>query len=114
MAKDDYHVIVYQILSYLYQCLKSGIDVDEEKLRPGSRMLNIGEKYWEYIIFNIIDMEFVTGTVCRKTCDGHYAVIGLDQMQITPKGIEYLCDNSFLTKAKDFVQDTVGVLSPFF
>lgn len=22
MAKDDYHVIVYQILAYLYQCLK--------------------------------------------------------------------------------------------
>ena len=22
MVRDDYHVIVYQILSYLYQCLK--------------------------------------------------------------------------------------------
>ena len=24
MAKEDYHIIVYQILKYLYQCLKSG------------------------------------------------------------------------------------------
>ena len=28
MAKDDYHVIVYQILAYLYQRLKKGERVD--------------------------------------------------------------------------------------
>lgn len=28
MAKDDYHVIVYQILAYLYQCLKKGEQVN--------------------------------------------------------------------------------------
>lgn len=114
MAKNDYHVIVYQILSYLYQCLKSGIDVEKEKLQPGSRIININEKYWEYIIFNIIDMGLVNGTSCRKTYDGHYTIVGLDEMMITPKGIEYLCDNSFLAKAKEFVQGTADVLSPFF
>ena len=28
MAKDDYHVIVYQMLSYMYQCLKKGIAME--------------------------------------------------------------------------------------
>ena len=28
MAKNDYHVIVYRILLYLYACLKGGEDVD--------------------------------------------------------------------------------------
>ena len=28
MAKDDYHVIVYQILAYLYTCLKTDEAVD--------------------------------------------------------------------------------------
>ena len=28
MAANDYHVIVYQILAYLYSCLKDGVDVD--------------------------------------------------------------------------------------
>lgn len=32
MAKDDYHVIVYQILSYLYRQLKSCEPVDEQML----------------------------------------------------------------------------------
>ena len=36
MEKDDYHVIVYQILSYLYQRLKKGEPVDASMLAPES------------------------------------------------------------------------------
>lgn len=32
MAKDDYYVIVYQILSYLYTCLKKDLPVNEDNL----------------------------------------------------------------------------------
>ena len=32
MAKDDYHVIVYQILSYLYTCLKKDLPVNGENI----------------------------------------------------------------------------------
>ena len=32
MARDDLHVIVYQILSYLYQQMKEGREVDEKKI----------------------------------------------------------------------------------
>lgn len=39
MARDDYHVIVYQILAYLYQCLKNGSPVDVFMLEPGSILL---------------------------------------------------------------------------
>lgn len=33
MARDDYHVIVYQILSYLYMQLKQGKDIDVSLIR---------------------------------------------------------------------------------
>ena len=46
MAKDDYHVIVYQILSYLYQCLKKGESADGNKLNYGSELLRINKSYW--------------------------------------------------------------------
>lgn len=39
MAKDDYHVIVYKILSYLYTALKAGERVDDSLLKPDSRYL---------------------------------------------------------------------------
>lgn len=41
MAKDDYHVIVYQILSYLYQCLKSGEDIDTKRLGKDSEYFTV-------------------------------------------------------------------------
>ena len=51
MARDDYHVIVYQILAYLYQCLKKGNPVDISMLKPGSLFLKeLNEHYWAYII----------------------------------------------------------------
>ena len=32
MAKDDMHVIIYKLLSYLYECMKKDKAVDEELL----------------------------------------------------------------------------------
>ena len=32
MVKDDYHVIVYKILAYLYSCLKKGENPEKEYL----------------------------------------------------------------------------------
>ena len=41
MAKDDYHVIVYQILSYLYRRLKKGEHVDAAMLAPESPLFKV-------------------------------------------------------------------------
>ena len=53
MAKDDYHVIVYQILSYLYQRLKKGEPVDVSMLSPDSPLFKVNKRYWAYIIYNL-------------------------------------------------------------
>lgn len=50
MAKDDYHVIVYQILAYLYTCLKTDEAVDPALLQHDSKMMDINRNYWVYII----------------------------------------------------------------
>ena len=39
MAKDDYYVIVYQILAYLYRCLKEGENVDGKMLQWDSPII---------------------------------------------------------------------------
>ena len=43
MAKNDYPVIVYQILSYLYKCLKSGDDVQGILLNYDSPMFDLND-----------------------------------------------------------------------
>lgn len=42
MVRDDYYVIAYQMLSYLYQCLKSGKDVDPKMLEHRGFALDCG------------------------------------------------------------------------
>lgn len=45
MAKDDYFVIVYKILSYLYVKLKSGEDVNPNMITHDNQLLQINRKY---------------------------------------------------------------------
>ena len=112
MAKDDYHVIVYQILAYLYTQLKAGDPVDPELLKPESTYLNINERYWTYIMENLRRDELVTGIKITKPWGKEVIVMGLEDAMITPRGIEYLTDNSFLNKAKGFLKDVKAIV-PF-
>ena len=114
MAKDDYHVIVYQILSYLYTCLKKGIKVNEKNLSyEDSKYFNINKNYWSYIIINMYDAGLITGITLAPVWGEEYPVISnLDNCRITPQGIEYLCDNSFMEKAKQFMKE-IKEITPF-
>lgn len=113
MAKDDYFVIVYQILSYLYQRLKKGEEVDEKMLLHDSPLFRINKKYWAYIIYHLHESGFVEGAsfVPLDGLDVPLAV-KLQGMMITPDGIEYLCNNSNIEKAKAFLKDIKEIL-PF-
>lgn len=113
MAKDDYFVIVYQILSYLYQRLKKGEAVDPEMLAHNSPLFNINKRYWAYIVYHMFDSGLIEGT-CFVNIDGPetpYA-IKLEYTRITPAGIEYLCSNSLMEKAKSFLKD-IKEITPF-
>ena len=113
MAKDDYHVIVYQILAYLYQRLKKGEKIDVSMLRHDSPLFSINKSYWAYIIYNMAQYNLIDGVVFVDL-DGldipHAS--SLNDCRITPAGIEYLCDNSFIKKAKEFLKDIKEII-PF-
>lgn len=115
MAKDDYHVVVYQILSNLYVCLKKGEQLDESLL-TGERLFGIKEDYRKYILYNLLKDGYITGFEAEQSTyiDGTaYIKIGsLKNCQITPKGIEYLSDNSFMKKAMEFFKDVKNII-PF-
>lgn len=102
MAKDDYFVIAYQILSYLYQCLKKGTDVNPDMLASEGPLMEINQKYWTYIMDNLKNEGYIKGILVQHinnvTCINY-----LQRCQITPKGIEYLMDNTLLKKAADYI-----------
>ena len=53
MSKDDYYVIVYKILAYLYIQLKNGNNIDSNVIKHDGVLFNIPEKYWTYIIVHL-------------------------------------------------------------
>lgn len=110
MAKDDYHVIVYQVLSYLYQCLKNGEEVDSGRLQPKG-LFDINEKYWLYIMEHMKADGLIEGFEIHRYINGH---VGADftKAQITPVGIGYLLDSNLMAKAKRFLEDANGIM-PF-
>lgn len=112
MAKDDYHIIVYQILSYLYNALKNGEPIDENKFTCES-LFNINERYRQYIFKTLYDDRYIAGINVSevKYIDGNVELqfTAMDNCYITPKGIEYLTDNSFMQKAKDFFKEVKSI-----
>ena len=109
MAQNDYFVIVYRILKYLYDCLKKSEKPEVEYL--AASIYNIPENYWAYILLSLINEEYVKGIVVNHTKDG---VIfgGLQEAVITPKGIEYLFENSLIEKAKRTLKEVKDMI-PF-
>lgn len=119
MAKDDYYVIVYQILAYLYQCLKAGEDVDPKMLSKDSPYFivngkELNDRYWCYILYNLQKMGFVSGIIFSGNIAGYpfERPLKWSDCMITPVGIEYLTDNSFIQKAKEFLKD-MKAIAPF-
>ena len=113
MARDDYHVIVYQILAYLYQCLKNGEPVDEKQISFKSDFYNINQKYWIYIMTHLLEDGYIEGIIVNQDINSDTPLIfRLHDCQITPKGIAYLADNSLMEKAKQFFKDAKEII-PF-
>lgn len=97
MARDDYFVIVYKILTYLYDCLKAG---DAPSIMfYGAKAMEINRGYWLNIMESLNDEGYIRGIEIVSGGGGYRALQEID-LKITPKGIEFLQDNSMMEKAK--------------
>ncbi len=112
MPKDDYHVIAYKILACLYVHLKSGADIDLQCLAHEGRLFQINRRYWTYIMENLVKSGLVEGLDITRTWGDAVIIDGLQNCRIIPAGIEYLCSNSFLDKAKRFLKEAKEI-TPF-
>ena len=109
MAKDDYQVIVFRILKYLYQQLKKGEPVDAEMLRHDSKTCKVNEIYWRYIITSMQEEGLIRGLeIGKDQADAEPLVDQLGNVQITPKGIEMLSDSRIAEKVDNLLK---GILS---
>ena len=114
MAKNDYHVIAYLILSYLYECLKNGVKPDVEQINHTAPNISIPYTYWAYIIRSLYQDGCIEGVALVDVLGGEEKGVKLKpNFNITPKGIAYLDENSSMNKAKEFVKTAASFL-PWF
>ena len=102
MAKNDYFVIVYKILSYLYECMKAGKEPAQEDIACDSQLFHISQRYWNHIMSELVAREYVIGIYEVETLGMHGFVIGRDAA-ITRSGMQFLEENSMMHKVKKFL-----------
>lgn len=113
MARNDYYVIAYLILSYLYECLKNDVKPDTKQISHDATNISIPYGYWSYIIRHLYQDGYIEGVAVVKTIGSVDGIKLMTNFMITPKGIEYLNENSSMAKAKDFVMK-LSCLAPWF
>ena len=97
MAYNDLHVIVYRLLTYLYQQLKAGEPIDVNEISAGA--FSIKESYWWYIFDELKRAGYTRGYTPVTKGDG-CRIDHLDRTCITFKGIEYLTDDALMEKVR--------------
>ncbi len=110
MAKNDYYTVVYYVLSYLYECLKAGQKPKREILDLSTYPERISDDYLIYIYKNLINDKYLDGitfvSLPRLGIDKNLEYFkDYEDAVITPKGIEFLQENSLMRKAYDIVKD---------
>lgn len=110
MPANDYHVIVYQLLSYLYECLKEGQFPNIEALDKFRADKNINERYWDYILIHLLEDGLVEGASLVPIPGRDWPGIKYTRcFAITPDGIGYLVENSLMQKMKKMAEQ--GLIS---
>ncbi|WP_394404860.1 YjcQ family protein [Streptococcus sp. 20-1249] len=92
MAKDDYWVVVYKVLTYYFKKMKRGEEVDDNELSANS--LGINQPYLMNVYRNLFDDGYLTGSQITGDMSGRFYIENPYVVRITTKGIEYLEDNT--------------------
>ena len=113
MAANDYHVIAYQILLYLYDCLKKGIDPNEQALNAYRELHNINIRYWSRILFDLEKKGYIEYLHVIPLSNVEWKIAQIKgATSITGDGVEYLVDNSLMQKIKNLGMNAIqGMIS---
>jgi len=102
MANDDYFKIMYVILTELYEHMKEGTKTPLADI--SSERFKITDTYLAAILCELLDKGYVKGFVYRKTKTGR-VLAGLEDIEITMDGLEYLQENSKMKKVGNALKE---------
>lgn len=114
MAKDDYFVIAGKILTYLYLRLKEKTDKGIEYLSPNTKDFPINRNYFDYVIEQLYKDGLIENLNSIRTPMGDILDLTINEgTRITPKGIQYLQENSGIEKALSLIPMASAIADMF-
>ena len=108
MANNDMEVIIYKILSYLYESIKSGHKTCLEDIAWNCKLFDITRDYWLIIIKEMIEDEYISGLKYVEAKDMQ-SIIEVGNISITKKGREYLKDNNMMNKVGEMLGEAFKI-----
>ena len=110
MAKDDYDVLVFKILTYLYRKLKNGYE-NETYLFPLTDDFPVNEEYFLSILEDLENKKYIKDLKLQRAWGGYIISYDLSRLKITGDGIEYLKDNSKMKKLINTIKEARAIMS---
>lgn len=115
MAIDDYNLITYKVLAYLYGVFKRVITFDEVVFVELMHLDEINKRYFIDILHNIQKEGLIQGIKFSKAWGNEYLLISdYFNMVITHKGIQYLYENNSMKQVKEILIDDVDLINSLF
>ena len=112
MPNNDYYKLVYKILKYLYECLKASEPIDINNFRPGSKHFPVEEGYMDYIWRNLAAEGLIAGVDTIPILGARRPSVKItSELEITPKGIAYLEENSIMKKIEHTIKSVTELIS---
>lgn len=115
MAIDDYNLITYKVLAYLYGVFKRVITFDEVVFVKLMHLDEINKRYFIDILHNLQKEGLIQGLKFSKAWGNEYLLISdYSDMVITHKGIQYLYENNSMKQVKEILIDDVELINSLF
>lgn len=112
MAKDDYDVIVYRVLVYLYACLKHEIMFDRRVFDATVRKCVDNESYFLTVLQMMQTEGLIEGLDFADAWGGDSILISdLSDAKITVEGIHYLKENSVMRRVAEALKESVDIIA---
>lgn len=114
MVKDNMNLLMFKVLTYLYECMVNGVAVKQDNFKVENMFFgkDLNQSYLNDICKILEDKGYSSGFVCVKTWGSETVVASYDA-KITPEGFEFLQENSAMKKVYNYLKETKGWLPIF-
>ena len=114
MAKDNMNLLMFKILTYLYECMINGQVVKGENFKVENNYFakDLNQNYLDDICKILERKGYTEGFTIAKMWGGEAIVISYDA-KITPEGFEYLQENKTMRKVYNYLKEARGWMPIF-